>query len=227
MLPPGLVGAAPCLWKGGRRASTDPTNWFALCRDAGDKAAKEANDAQAELAAAAKAAAALLKDVEALMPALTDQAGEMAGACNRAKNMEEGLAAAASQAAQQQRRLEQLERPSSGLTKLAEVGQPMLLFKPRQALMQCGSHNSTDELPHLSSNAGGFPHRRCFCWPQGEQGPCGGRSRWAPVSTERAAAIHGPGIKTGGRGYGLSPLLSLELKQRTIFLLYCFPSTAS
>ena len=46
------------------------------------------------------------------MPALTDQAGEMAGACGRAKKMEEGLAAAASQAAQQQRRVEQLERAS-------------------------------------------------------------------------------------------------------------------
>ena len=67
-----------------------------------------------------------------MVPALTDQAGDMAGACDRAKKMEEGLAAAASKAAQQQRRVEQLEKPSSGLPKLVEVGQPMPLFKPRQ-----------------------------------------------------------------------------------------------
>ena len=100
-----------------------------MCRD--ENAAKEADAARSELAAVAKAAAALVKRAEVLAPALTDQAGEMAGACSRAKQMEEGLAAAASQAAQQQRRVEQLERGaliSAGLPDLAKVAPRFPLF---------------------------------------------------------------------------------------------------
>ena len=113
-----------------------------LCRD--EHAAKEADAARAELAAAAKAAAVIVRRAEVLVPALTDQAGEMAGACGRAKKMEEGLAAAASQAAQQQRRVEQLERAalaSAGLPELAKVPTRSLflllanLVSPRAVLM--------------------------------------------------------------------------------------------
>jgi hypothetical protein len=87
-----------------------------------------ADAARAELAEAAKAAAALLKRAGALTPSLTDQAGENVGACSRARQMEEGLAEAASQAAQQQRRVEQLERGA-----LASPGLPELSKGPLTA----------------------------------------------------------------------------------------------
>ena len=125
-----------------------------------------------------------------MVPALTDQSKEMAGACNRAKQMEEGLAAAASQAAQQQRRVEQLERGA-----LSEVRPYSPPRAPLVSPVQTG-----DALPdHLLKCLFSFRRRHLprDCLLASRQAGTGQTQLWVG-SSQLAAGCSGPWIRQQG-----------------------------